>query len=362
MSDVVDPEVRLCYLLVYGWRYRQRPGRHGKPVRSKTISTALCSIGKGISHLGAPDPRFAAPGSSQLHPLLKDFCASLERQDDPTSRAHPANVTILRHLCSPEAGDDLPRSPLSRHLIDLSIIGFFWLLRPAEYLLGSGQTRSTAFRLCDASFVVDDRAILATDASLNDLDVSRILRATLTFNDQKNAVRGEQITHAATTDPQLCPCKALARLCATLRAHGAAAATPLYTYYPSDGPPLGVTPDHLTAALKASARATQPSTGIPPDLISARSVRPGGATALLCSGVESDVIQLLGRWRSDAMLRYLRVTALATRDNHAQRMLLAGDYTFAPNTCTPDHALPVPVQAPRAFLSALDRENLYHAD
>ena len=53
----------------------------------------------------------------------------------------------------------------------------------------------------------------------------------------------------------------------------------------------------------------QPSRGIPAASISCRSLRPGGATALLCAGVDDETIKLIGRWQSDAMLRYLRVDA-----------------------------------------------------
>ena len=104
---------------------------------------------------------------------------------------------------------------------DLCIIGFYWLLRPAEYLATTSHGQSQAFRLADVAFIIGPTVTLATDPSCNDLDVSRITRATLTSNDQKNAVRGEQISHVSTAEMLLCPCKALARLCQHLRTHNA---------------------------------------------------------------------------------------------------------------------------------------------
>ena len=53
--------------------------------------------------------------------------------------------------------------------------------------------------------------------------------------------------------------------------------------------------------------------------------------ALLCSGVDTDMIKLIGRWRSDEMLRYLHVQARPVMQGFARRMLLAGDYTLHPN-------------------------------
>ena len=46
--------------------------------------------------------------------------------------------------------------------------------------------------------------------------------------------------------------------------------------------------------------------------------------------VDKDAIQLLGRWKSDAMLRYLRIQAASHAHNYAQQMLTNGSYTFHP--------------------------------
>ena len=43
--------------------------------------------------------------------------------------------------------------------------------------------------------------------------------------------------------------------------------------------------------------------------VSAQSLPAAGAMELLCSGVENDIISLIGRWRSDKMMRYLHVQA-----------------------------------------------------
>ncbi len=50
-----------------------------------------------------------------------------------------------------------------------------------------------------------------------------------------------------------------------------------------------------------------PSYGITPHEISIRSLRASGAMSLLCAKVDTDMIRLMGRWRSDEMLRYLHV-------------------------------------------------------
>jgi hypothetical protein len=75
--------------------------------------------------------------------------------------------------------------------------------------------------------------------------------------------------------------------------------------------------------------------GFLPANISARSLCAAGAMALLCTQVDSDVICLLGRWRSDEMLRYLHVQAEPVMRDFARRMLVAGSFTLLPNQTVP---------------------------
>jgi hypothetical protein len=56
-----------------------------------------------------------------------------------------------------------------------------------------------------------------------------------------------------------------------------------------------------------------------------------GATALLCAQVDTDTIQLIGRWRSDGMLRYLHVQAKPVMRHFAQQMLTHGAFTMHPS-------------------------------
>jgi hypothetical protein len=52
--------------------------------------------------------------------------------------------------------------------------------------------------------------------------------------------------------------------------------------------------------------------------------RAGGAMALLCGRVDTSIIHLVGRWRSDVMLRYLHLQAGALTNNLSSTMLRAG--------------------------------------
>lgn len=161
----------------------------------------------------------------------------------------------------------------------------------------------------------------------------------LTFTDQKNGVRGEVIGLGRSEDPFLCPVKAAIRRLLYLRDNNATAQTPLAHVF--DGP--SVTPSRITTVLRNAVAALGTDLGFLPSDVSARCLRAAGAMALLLSDVDSNIIQLIGRWRSDAMLRYLHVQAAPLMKDYSRRMLDGGQYNLIPNQLTgaqlvPQHA------------------------
>ena len=65
--------------------------------------------------------------------------------------------------------------------------------------------------------------------------------------------------------------------------------------------------------------------------VSARSLWAAGAMALLYSGVENDIISLIGRWRSNEMMRYLHVKADPIMRNLSKLMISHGNYNLLPH-------------------------------
>ena len=67
--------------------------------------------------------------------------------------------------------------------------------------------------------------------------------------------------------------------------------------------------------------------GFGPNKISARALRAGGAMALLCANVDKHTIQLLGRWKSDKVLRYIHLQAYPQMSTFARLMITHGRFT-----------------------------------
>jgi len=222
----------------------------------------------------------------------------------------------------------------------MATIAFFFLLRPGEYT-GDALT-NTPFALRDLQLFIGDRRLNTFTAPIADLHATTA--ASLTFTTQKSGVRGEVVMHGRSGSPHCCPTHAIVRRALHLRLHNAPPETPLGTYYSSD--PAGAPPrrhpvlsSDITNLLRTSTAALGPSLGLLPKDIQARSLRAGGAMALLCAKVDTDIIRLLGRWQSDVMLRYLHLQAQPVMSKFASRMLVGGNYTLHPSQDVP--ALPL---------------------
>ena len=206
------------------------------------------------------------------------------------------------------------------------IIAFFFLLRPGEYT----DNDKTPFKLADVQLFIGDTRLHLSSAPFEQLQQARF--ASLTFTNQKNGVRGEVIGLACSGDPYLCPVKAIIRRILYLRSHAAPPNTPLARVFNTSSK---VTAAALTTCIRESVTHLGPSLGFLPQDVSARCLRAAGATALLLARVDPDVIRLIGRWRSDEMLRYLHVQAAPLMREYSRQMLLAGTYSLIPNQMVP---------------------------
>lgn len=327
----IDPFLRtttdpIPLLQVFAARYRSgiiAPSH--RPVRSRTVEDALRSVGSSLTSMGAPDPRLDRHGSidRRLHRLLQAYT----RSDSPPSRVKPVPVRLLFAVTTlafhPTTG-----TPASQATADMAIIAFFFLLRPGEY---TGGRSPNPFRLQDVQIFIGSRRLPLTSPVP---DIQAATHVSLTFSSQKNGVRGEILHHGRSGHRLACPVQAIIRRLLHLRANNAPLPTPLATYFLADRS-YPVTATDISSALRLSSTALGPSLGFLPSDVSARSLRAGGAMALLCANVDTDIIRLLGRWHSDAMMRYLHLQAQPVMQGFASKMLSASDYNLHPGPSLP---------------------------
>ena len=253
-----------------------------------------------------------------------------KKADPPANRVKPIPVQVIRRIAV-IATSLPPDAHVLRAVADMIVVAFFFLLRPGEYTDSPSET--TPFSFADVQLFLGPTRLnlrLSTDAQL--LAASS---AALTFTTQKNGVENEVIRLGRSGDPFLCPTLAIARRVIHLRDANAPGHAPLSRVFAPNGVQK-VTPTLITKTLRDAVLYIGADLGFLPSEVSARSLRAAGATALLVANVDPDVIRLLGRWRSDEMLRYLHVSAEPVMRHFARKMLQV-EHTLAPHQFVPSH-------------------------
>ena len=247
--------------------------------------------------------------------------AAWKKEDDPPSRVEPIPMSILlraMELCSNSARDQAT--------MDCIWMAFYYLLRPGEYANASGDAKHP-FRLQDVGLKVGARSFSHAHLATYDQLLAATL-CTLTFTSQKNGIKGEKLSHSTNGQANACPVRATLRRVAHLKRHNAPATTPLHVYYDDDGTRRAVSSAMITSLLRAAALTIPGHAGVHPEKIATRSLRASGAMALLLAGVDPDKIRIIGRWRSDAMFRYLHAHAEPLVRDNARLMFSGGHYTL----------------------------------
>jgi hypothetical protein len=131
----------------------------------------------------------------------------------------------------------------------------------------------------DVSFCIGTRRLDTMLASPADFQASTSVA--YTFTTHNNGKRGEKMIHSQSENSLCCPiCASIWRV-KHLRLHGAKSTAPIAAYYRGSRR-VAVKARDVTNTLRSAMTANVHRTGVQDHEISARSLRAGGAMALLC--------------------------------------------------------------------------------
>jgi hypothetical protein len=323
----IDPTLQttanpIIQLQLFTHRYRGGTISPSKSVvRGKTVGDALRSIGQTTANMGYGDPRLLPSG--KLNFCLSRQLSHYNKANPPPSRVKPIPCSVLAHTVQLH---QLTYCPRSHAIADMLTFAFYFLLCPGEYAQTSNP-ESTPFRLIDVHLHRGQTRLLHLSCPFHELDSA--LFVCLEFTNQKNGVRGELIGLSRSGNPVFCPVQACINRVKHLRQHNAHPTSPLYTFFATCW--QSITTTHITTELQAVINVLGHTIGLLPTNISVCSLCASGAMALLCANIDMDRIRLLGRWRSDEMLRYLHVQAHQVVVHIANAMLTNGDFHLIPN-------------------------------
>jgi hypothetical protein len=283
-------------------------------------------VGQAHARLGAPDPRKDHHGGIDFR--IQRQIKAYAKTDDPPRRVKPVPIIIVVYIL--QLAYDAARGVADTAIADMICITFVFLLHPGEY---TGTTSdNTPFFLKDVTAYVRNRKLVFFLCSEAELDAATSVF--YTFTTQKNGTRDEKIVQGCSGNAFCCPVRATVQRIKHHRLKKSMPSAPCASYYLTKRR-TAIKPKDVTDTLRHAMRLNFHRTGIKAAEIIARSLRASGAMAMFFGKIYINNIRFMGRWHSDAMMRYLHVQAHPIVGCFAAVVYNNGAYTFQPDETVP---------------------------
>jgi hypothetical protein len=194
------------------------------------------------------------------------------------------------------------KDPMMNRFHLLMLVAFFFAMRSCEYLKVQGSRRTQPIRLCDIVFR-DHKGRIVEHSSPK---LHRAKSVSITYRFQKKDLRDDTITQSRSGHPVFCPVRVCARLVKQMLADKNKPDDFIYKFRQDNGSFANL---HLKTALvmlRNFVSMCGDEFNIKAEDIGLHSMRSASATAMYLNGIPVYTIMLLGRWSSDAFLRYIR--------------------------------------------------------
>jgi hypothetical protein len=216
---------------------------------------------------------------------------------------------------------------MDKTICELFIGAFFFAMRSCEYLKVSAEHKTKLICIRNIRFFLGKRQLLHSDKLLHLAD-----SVSITFEQQKRDSKNDIITHHRSKDKLLCPVKIWCKIIRRLLSYTSSNQdTPVNTFLLPTGKLHYFTGQEVLKRLRIATEAIGPDTlGFTADQIGLHSARSGAAMAMYLAGIPVFTIMLLGRWSSDAFLRYIRKQVKEFSTGVSQRMITHEDFFTIP--------------------------------
>jgi hypothetical protein len=212
----------------------------------------------------------------------------------------------------------LQLTELQRAVAQLVIAAYYFACRSCEYLLVTQaelrrtdilRLRNLLFRRHGTIMHHDNPELEFADSISN------------TFETQKKDERFETVTQYATGHPTMCPVRAWAAVVKRVRSYpGATDDTPVSAVWRNNRIEHVKSKDVIDAINRAAEAIGWDRLGVKKGEFGTHSLRSGAAMAMYLDEIPIYSIMMIGRWSSDAWLRYIRKQVDQFSHNIAKRM------------------------------------------
>ena len=200
------------------------------------------------------------------------------------------------------------------------MLALFFAMRSCEYstVPQSVDRRTKVITITDLQFFMNGLFLDHKSPELANADF-----VSVTFVEQKNGEKIETVTQFSTYDSVLCPVRAAASIVRRLqKLKSTTETTQINTYKNSDGKILKVQSKQVREALCAAVSTIgEDKLGFKSSEVGTHSIRSGAAMVMHLAEVPVYTIMIIGRWSSDAFLRYIRKQVAQFSQNISRRMI-----------------------------------------
>jgi len=272
-----------------------------------------------------PDPRLDADGK---------FAFLLQRQLRGYRATDPGEVpqaavtgSVLRKFYQ------LSISPMDKALCELFIGAFFFAMRSCEYVKVQGPRKTKLLIVKNIRFFCGNAQLQPSDPKLRLADC-----VSITFESQKRDTKNDVITQHRSGDCVLCPVRIWASIVKRIYSYPSADPSDTVNKFRlPDGKLIFFSGTELLKKLRLAATAVGPdSLGFKPSELGLHSARSGAAMAMYLAHVPVFTIMLLGRWSSDAFLRYIRKQVKEFSNGISSKMITKDHFFTIPSTSDQD--------------------------
>lgn len=199
----------------------------------------------------------------------------------------------------------------------LCISAFFWACRSCEYSKAPSERKTKLCRVKNIRFFSGTRELSHSDPNLINAE-----RVTCTFKDQKNDEKNVTIPQDNNNDPLMNPVRSLAQTVQRILSYlGTSEESSICTYL-FEGELKEFTQDNVLQAFRKNATDIgKDILGYEKDDIGTHSNRSAAAMAMFMDDTPVYMIMLMGRWSSDAFLKYIRRQILEFSKGMSLRMI-----------------------------------------
>ena len=292
------------------------------PPVSGTVRATLDAVSQAFKQHKRPSP-IHDETTGQLAFILQRQLKGYVNKDGSVNHQKAITPQLLRELGKSNL------TATDRATSELAIGAFFFAMRSCEYLQVTGTDRRTKLlTIADIQFYKDRRLLPHDHPELHLAD-----SVTITFHFQKNDERDAQITQHRTNDSLLCPVLSWSSIVRRVLSYsGTSASTSVNAYQDASGKLCFLSSKTVLINLRTVARRIgRDHLGYGELEIGTHSFRSGAAMAMYLAGVPVFTIMLIGRWSSDAFLRYIRRQVQEFSAGVSSKMILAPDYFTIPD-------------------------------